>query len=149
MQPPMQLASRYHTAIRRLTLGVALAMSIYHLYVGFFGTPDAFTLRSTHVGFALVLCFLTLPLRAADQGKGPRPWDWALIALSLAATAYPVLSTDYIYNRFIYVDDLRTVYIVLAKPALVMEHGGGERLKLNSREYLRLRQWLEDGAPEP
>jgi TRAP transporter 4TM/12TM fusion protein len=109
----MQSGFRYQNAIRRLTLGVALAMSIYHLYVGFFGTPDAFTLRSTHVGFALVLCFLTLPLREVDKGKGPRIWDWALIALSLAATAYPVLATDYIYNRFIYVDELRTVDIVL------------------------------------
>ena len=109
----MQPASRYQAAMRRLTLGVALAMSLYHLYVGFFGTPDAFTLRSTHVGFALVLCFLTLPLRASDAGRGPRPWDWALIALSLAATIYPVMATDYIYARFIYVDDLRTVDIVL------------------------------------
>jgi hypothetical protein len=39
--------------------------------------------------------------------------------------------------------------ILLAKPALVMEHGGGERLKLNSRDYNRIRQWLEDGAPAP
>lgn len=39
--------------------------------------------------------------------------------------------------------------ILLAKPALVMEHGGGEKLKLHSREYVRLRTWLEDGAPEP
>lgn len=39
--------------------------------------------------------------------------------------------------------------ILLAKPALVMEHGGGEKLKLHSREYLRLRTWLEDGAPGP
>jgi hypothetical protein len=39
--------------------------------------------------------------------------------------------------------------ILLAKPALVMEHGGGERLKLNSRHYNLIRQWLEDGAPAP
>jgi hypothetical protein len=39
--------------------------------------------------------------------------------------------------------------IILAKPSLTMEHGGGERLKLNSREYDRVRRWLEDGAPEP
>lgn len=39
--------------------------------------------------------------------------------------------------------------ILLAKPALVMEHGGGEKLKLNGRDYLTLRQWLEDGAPAP
>ncbi|HEY1187260.1 MAG TPA: DUF1549 domain-containing protein, partial [Gemmata sp.] len=39
--------------------------------------------------------------------------------------------------------------ILLAKPALVMEHGGGEKLKLNSRDYVTIRQWLEDGAPAP
>jgi Protein of unknown function (DUF1553)/Protein of unknown function (DUF1549) len=39
--------------------------------------------------------------------------------------------------------------ILLAKPALVMEHGGGGKLKLNSREYETLRRWMEDGAPEP
>jgi hypothetical protein len=39
--------------------------------------------------------------------------------------------------------------ILLAKPALVMEHGGGEKLKLHGRDYVRIRQWLEDGAPGP
>lgn len=39
--------------------------------------------------------------------------------------------------------------IVLAKPALVMEHGGGEKLKLFGRDYLRIRQWIADGVPEP
>ena len=39
--------------------------------------------------------------------------------------------------------------ILIAKPALVMEHGGGERLKLGGRDYARIRTWLEDGAPPP
>ncbi|QDU18241.1 DUF1549 and DUF1553 domain-containing protein [Urbifossiella limnaea] len=39
--------------------------------------------------------------------------------------------------------------ILLAKPALVMEHGGGEKLKLGGRDYARVRQWLADGAPGP
>jgi hypothetical protein len=37
----------------------------------------------------------------------------------------------------------------LLKPSLQMEHGGGERFKVGSREYETIRQWLEDGAPEP
>ncbi len=39
--------------------------------------------------------------------------------------------------------------ILLQKPTLVMEHGGGERLKANGRGYDLIRRWLEDGAPEP
>ncbi|MCS7045419.1 MAG: DUF1549 and DUF1553 domain-containing protein [Gemmataceae bacterium] len=39
--------------------------------------------------------------------------------------------------------------ILLQKPILAMEHGGGERFKAGSREYRLLRRWLEDGVPEP
>lgn len=39
--------------------------------------------------------------------------------------------------------------ILLAKPALVMEHGGGHKLTLDSPEYDTIRRWLEAGAPEP
>jgi hypothetical protein len=39
--------------------------------------------------------------------------------------------------------------ILLLKPSLQMEHGGGERLKRGSRGYEILKRWLEDGAPEP
>jgi hypothetical protein len=39
--------------------------------------------------------------------------------------------------------------ILLQKPTLQMEHGGGERFKAGSRSHLLLKRWLEDGAPEP
>src|SRR5207248_3165068 len=39
--------------------------------------------------------------------------------------------------------------ILLLKPSLQMEHGGGERLKPDSAGYDLLRRWLDDGAPEP
>jgi hypothetical protein len=39
--------------------------------------------------------------------------------------------------------------ILLLKPSLQMEHGGGERLRAGSPEYDVLRRWLEDAAPEP
>lgn len=39
--------------------------------------------------------------------------------------------------------------ILLQKPALLMEHGGGERVKVGSRDYQFLKRWLEDGVPEP
>jgi hypothetical protein len=39
--------------------------------------------------------------------------------------------------------------ILLLKPTLTMEHKGGERFKVNSREFTFLKIWLEDGAPAP
>lgn len=39
--------------------------------------------------------------------------------------------------------------ILLLKPSLTMEHGGGERFAVNSPPYTVLKRWLEDGAPEP
>jgi hypothetical protein len=39
--------------------------------------------------------------------------------------------------------------ILLLKPSLAMEHGGGERLKTGSAGHAILKAWLEDGAPEP
>ncbi len=39
--------------------------------------------------------------------------------------------------------------ILLLKPTLQLEHGGGERFRVHSRSYEVLRRWLEDGAPAP
>src|SRR5207244_3666456 len=39
--------------------------------------------------------------------------------------------------------------VILQKPTLTMEHGGGQRFAVNSRSYTVLKQWLEDGAPGP
>lgn len=39
--------------------------------------------------------------------------------------------------------------ILLQKPAQVMEHQGGERFKVGSREYNVLKGWLEDAVPPP
>ncbi len=115
--------SLYRRVVRGVVLVVAVTMSLYHLEIAFFGTPDAVTLRATHVGFALVLAFLTLPARRADLGKGPMPWDWALIALSILACAYPIVELSYIQNRFIYVDDLRDmdIWLGVLLVALVIE----------------------------
>ncbi len=39
--------------------------------------------------------------------------------------------------------------ILLLKPSLIMEHGGGERFQVGSSHYNLIKRWLEDGAPEP
>src|SRR5262249_5807681 len=39
--------------------------------------------------------------------------------------------------------------ILLLKPTLSLEHGGGERFKVGSRPYNTLKRWLQDRAPAP
>jgi hypothetical protein len=50
-------------------------------------------------------------------------------------------------RRVVLSDPERSIFLL--KPALVMEHGGGERIKLKGREYNLFKRWLEDGVPGP
>ncbi len=51
---------------------VAVTMSLFHLYVAYAGPPNAFTLRATHFGFALVLAYLIAAAVAQPGGEGTR-----------------------------------------------------------------------------
>ena len=59
-------------------LAVALAMSLYHMYVAAFGPPEAMIFRGTHLLFALTLVFLLFPLRPDASAA------WRLLDLSEA-----------------------------------------------------------------
>src|ERR671918_1705027 len=113
----------YVRAVRLAIAAVALVMAVYHLWVAFVGPPNALVLRSVHVGFALMLAFLTYPWTRKGEPERPGPWDLALIVLALAASAYPVLYLDYLLTRIYYVDDPTTLDVILgyAMVLLVLE----------------------------
>ena len=89
---------------RWLTTIIAVSMSVFHLYIAFFGAPDAYVMRGLHLAFALALTFLILPGR---DGKAAQPslFDLALLLAAGAASLYPMLNLDYIRMRMYYVDD--------------------------------------------
>jgi len=92
------------TLARRIVTTVAVAMSIFHLYVAFVGPPQAYVMRGTHLAFALVLAFLMLPGR---NGRAERVgwWDVVLLLVAAAAALYPSANLEYVENRMYYVDD--------------------------------------------
>src|SRR3712207_7672563 len=71
-------------ALRALKYAVALiavAMSLYHMYVAAFGPPEALIFRGNHLLFTLTLVFLLYPPKPGG-GIAWRIADWVLIAAS-------------------------------------------------------------------
>ena len=92
-------------ALRWLINAVAVAMSLYHMYVAAFGPPEAIIFRGTHLLFALTLVFLLYPLRPG-RSAGWRSIDLLLLALGFGFVLHIFLNYEYFTNRIIYIDDL-------------------------------------------
>jgi TRAP transporter 4TM/12TM fusion protein len=90
---------------RWLITTVAVSMSVFHLYIAFFGPPDAYVMRGLHLAFALVLAFLILPGFGHRRPATPGIVDVALVIAAAAASLYPTFNLDYIVGRMYYVDD--------------------------------------------
>jgi TRAP transporter 4TM/12TM fusion protein len=123
----------YARFLRQAIALVAASMSLYHLYVAFTGAPQAFFFRGTHLLFAMALVFLLYPsLRKADKvaeqhlvrddaggfigGKasGQASWlDWLCIAASVVTICYIWVEHERLITRFVYVEDLETIELVL------------------------------------
>jgi TRAP transporter 4TM/12TM fusion protein len=93
------------TALRWIALAVAVAMSLYHMYVAGFGPPEALIFRGTHLMFALTLVYLLFPFR---RGGSPawRALDALLLAGGLGAVLHIFFNYEYYINRIIYIDEL-------------------------------------------
>ncbi|MAY29976.1 MAG: C4-dicarboxylate ABC transporter permease [Aurantimonas sp.] len=118
---------RHEVWLKRTITVVAVTMSLFHLYVAYFGPPNAFTLRATHFGFALVLAYLSLPMFASRQGKAPTPLDWLFLVGSLAASAYPIVEQQYFNTRMAYVGPVSATDISFAILMIVVVLEGTRR----------------------
>jgi TRAP transporter 4TM/12TM fusion protein len=89
-------------------------MSGYHLWTAYFGTPQALFHYPVHLMFALVVLFLYTAYNAKGAYRGLRmAIDLALVAVTVWATAYLFLNADYLANRFVYVEPLTPIEMLL------------------------------------
>jgi TRAP-type uncharacterized transport system fused permease subunit len=92
-------------AVRWLVLGIAVAMSLYHMYVAGFGPPEAMIFRGTHLLFALTLVFLLYPSRRGGA-PGWRALDALLLLGSWSFVLHIFFNYQYFTDRIIYIDEL-------------------------------------------
>ena len=92
-------------ALAALVTALAVAMSLYHMYVAGFGPPEALIFRGTHLLFALTLVYLLYPMRPRGSGLW-RIADLVALAAAWGFILHIFLNYQYILNRIIYIDDL-------------------------------------------
>lgn len=82
---------------RGFVLFIGVFFTLYHVYFGYYPTPGAMELRITHVGLALILCFLLTPAKAQARNLYVRRIDLMLqfvfALLSLVVMFYVVRDT--------------------------------------------------------
>ena len=76
--------------------GIAIFMSLFHLYAGWRGTLDPWTLRVTHLMLGFLIVFLAYP---TWKGKKINSIDLALFSLALASGLYILINKDEIIQR--------------------------------------------------
>ena len=86
--------------------GIGIAMSVYHLYTGYFGAPEAFLHRSIHLLFTMVLIFFVSPLSKEAWAKKYRWTDAILIFLTIGCLGYLFVNYEYIVTRYALVHPL-------------------------------------------
>ena len=93
-----------HSALRWLALFIAVAMSLYHMYVAAFGPPEAVIFRGTHLLFTLTLVFILCPFQ--PRGGAWRILDLLFLVGGWGLVLHIFLNYSYFENRIIYIDDL-------------------------------------------
>lgn len=92
--------------MKRVITLIAVAMSLYHMYVAGFGPPEAVIFRGTHLMFAMTLVFLLYPSHRGSPNPWWRSYDMILLVLGLGGVLHIFFNYEAFINRFIYIDDL-------------------------------------------
>jgi TRAP transporter 4TM/12TM fusion protein len=99
--------NRFAGALGVVAVGLALAMSLFHLYAAWSIVPTT-VLRFAHVGFTMVLGFFLFPVARRFRDRFP-PWDWALIAAAIYVTWYLISGGDDLQDRIIFPEPMDIV----------------------------------------
>ena len=102
------------TALRWAAGGIAIAMSLYHMWYTASPPPEALIFRSSHLLFALVLVFLLMPSGGEKRSAWAVALDLLLILGSVAVVGHLFWTYDAIVNRIIYIDELTAMDKVMA-----------------------------------
>ena len=88
-------------AVLRVTAGIGILLSLFHLYAAGVQPLGLFFQRPIHLGFILVLCFLIYPVFGRNRPRGLIGWtiDGGLIACGVLVGTWLPTNIDVIANQ--------------------------------------------------
>ena len=98
---------------------LAIVMSVYHLYVGASGPPEALVFRGIHLAFASTLILFWYPFSSRSQGR-VGVLDWAAVLITLSSLGYLFVRYDYVMTRLAYVTPLESWDMIFGVILIVM-----------------------------
>lgn len=107
------------TVMKRLTLVVALSMSVFHLYTAFTGSLDALLQRSIHLGFVFALTFLT-SRRGSKANIAGLLVNLACLVAALLTISYIIVDYHQIVSRTPFVTPLTPMQYVCGVLAILL-----------------------------
>ena len=127
--PPKTRALKWTVSV------IAIAMSLFHMYVAGFGPPEAMVFRGVHLLFALTLIFLLYPLKPGG-GIGWRMLDMVLLIGSWAFILHIFFNYEYVTYRTIYIDDMTSFDMIYAVISLTDRPRGNQaRPRLGAADH--------------
>ncbi len=122
------MTSIFSTLFTKIIAAVGIAMSVYHLYAGYFGTPEALWHRSVHLLFTLLLIYFLYPLSKKEWARKFRWTDGLLILLTLTSIGYIFYEYEYFITRYPYVHPLSNLDITLGICLTILLMEGARRV---------------------
>ncbi len=108
-------------AARWFTGAVALAMSLFHIYVLGITTVTPYVLRAAHLGFALILIWMVLPRPRWVPARLAPVLDAILITLSAALAGYAIAFDDALMDRITVSPTALDLFFAVVTLVLVVE----------------------------
>jgi TRAP transporter 4TM/12TM fusion protein len=105
--------------LARISRLLLIGWAFWQLYVGFMGPPNPYIMRGVHVALALLLIYLTVNRKGARTDV-PRWYDVIIGLVAGGLALYPSFNLDYITQRFLYVDPLLPIDIVVGVTLVVL-----------------------------
>ena len=116
------------TVSRRLVSVIAVAMSLWHMWIVAFGPPEVMFFRGGHLLFALVLLFLLFDRKGKMREGPPGAMDLALVAASLVSVGYLFVNHGQLVQRIPYIDDPTRTEIVVGTLCILLVLEGTRRV---------------------